>query len=82
MSTDGDAAELLFCDACAGWVHPRCIRLETMPGDDDDYICPLCAYSRGDGVPLAQVSTRNGKTLWKRALSDATTLRNVREMLE
>ena len=54
MSTDGDQAELFFCDACAGWVHPRCIRLETMPGDDDDYNCPLCAYSRGDGVPLAK----------------------------
>ena len=81
VSTDGDAAELLFCDACAGWVHPRCIRLETMPGDDDDYICPLCAYSRGDGVPLAQVSTRNGKTLWKRALSDATTLETCEKCL-
>ena len=45
VSTDGDAAELLFCDAWrAVGVHPRCIRLETMPGDDDDYNCPLCAY--------------------------------------
>ena len=37
VSTDGDAAELLFCDACAGWVHHSCIRLDTMRGDDDDY---------------------------------------------
>ena len=81
VSTDGDAAELLFCDACAGWVHPRCIRLETMPGDDDDYISPLCAYSRGDGVPLATVASRNGKVLWKRALSDTTTLETCEKCL-
>ena len=82
VSTDGDAAELLFCDACAGWVHPRCIRLESMPGDDEDYACPLCAHSRGDGAPLATVAQSNGKTLWTRALGVFRTLSMCEACLE
>ena len=82
VSTDGDAAELLFCDACAGWVHPRCIRLESMPGDDEDYACPLCAYSRGDGAPLATVAKSDGKTLWTRALCDSASLKTCEECLK
>ena len=65
---DDDA--LVNCDACEGWVHPRCVGLSELPGDDDPFLCPLCASDRGDGAPLLALAATESP--WKRPAPRAT----------
>jgi hypothetical protein len=34
--------DVLCCDSCRAVYHLACIGLNTMPGEDEDFYCPLC----------------------------------------
>ena len=42
-----------------------------LPGEDEEFLCPLCAHARGDAAPLLALAADNGD-LWTRALPEGT----------
>lgn len=41
-----DTGHLVVCDICALSYHAACVGLSTMPGNDDNWLCPSCMDSR------------------------------------
>ncbi|WIA08639.1 hypothetical protein OEZ85_008067 [Tetradesmus obliquus] len=35
--------DVLCCDGCRAVYHLACLGLSQMPGDDEDFLCPLCS---------------------------------------